>query len=78
MIKKWKQYNEELSDQEYQSIIERDPMKNFDSPNYKLVRFAYNDVGNNATALVDKKQKKILSFSLTGSSELDKYQELTK
>jgi hypothetical protein len=45
---------------------------------YKIVRFAYNDEGDNASALLDLKNKTVISYSLSGNSEYLKFAELNK
>ena len=81
-IKEFKQFVSEVKSYpngpKYSDLEWKDALKGFDSDRYKMVRFGYDDEGNNATALIDKKNKKVISYSLTGKSEVDQYQKLVK
>jgi hypothetical protein len=58
-------------------LIDKQPIsKEFNTPEYKIVKAAYNDEGNNAYILFDKKNKKIVSYSLSGTSQFQKWKEL--
>lgn len=48
----------------------------YETPNYRIVRFAYNDTGDNAFALLDLNNKKVISYSISGRSEFDKFNQL--
>ena len=81
-IKEFEQFVSEVKSYpngpKYSDLEWRDALKGFDSDRYKMVRFSYDDEGNNATAPIDKKNKKVISYSLTGKSEVDQYQKLVK
>ena len=61
----------------YKQLSALDPIAGFSTTNYRLARFAYNDYGNNATALLNIRTQNIISYSLTGYSEYKRYIELT-
>lgn len=44
---------------------------------YSIVRFAYDDDGHNAMALLDLKNKKLISYSLSGQDEIEQYRKLS-
>lgn len=81
-IKEFEQFVSEVKSYpngpKYSDLEWRDALKGFDSDRYKMVRFSYDDEGNNATALIDKKNKKVISYSLTGKSEVDQYEKLVR
>ena len=52
--------------------------KEFDTPEYKIVRAAYDDEGYNAYILFDKKNRKIVSYSLSGASQFEKWKDIVK
>jgi len=58
----------------YERLSNMNPVKS--KGNYIIVRFAYDDEGNNAFALLDTKNQKIVSYSLTGASEIKKFEDL--
>lgn len=60
----------------FERLKDMDGLREYSNDNYKIVRFAYDDEGNNGFALLDMKNKKIISWSLTGSSEFRKFKEL--
>lgn len=60
----------------FERLKNMDGVKGYSNNNYKIVRFAYDDEGSNGFALLDMKNKKIISWSLTGSSEFRKFKEL--
>lgn len=60
----------------FDRLIGMDGVKNFTNDKYKIVRFAYDDEGNNGFALLDIDDEKIISWSLTGTSQFIKYGEL--
>lgn len=62
----------------YDRANQKDALKGYENSKYKLVRFAYDDEGTNMTVLLDKKNKKVLSYSITGKSEIEKFQQLSK
>lgn len=49
---------------------------NFETDTHKIVRVAYDDEGTNMFVLVDKKNKEIVSYSISGNSERDKFTKL--
>lgn len=56
-----------------------DNLKNKDGiiyENHKIVKFAYNDEGDNGFALLNMQSKKIISWSLSGITEFKKMQEM--
>ncbi len=51
---------------------------NFETKTHKIIRTAYDDEGTNVFVLVDKKNKKIISYSITGNSEREKFNKLNE
>lgn len=60
----------------FDELSQKTPIKN--AKGYALVRYAYDDEGNNYTALLDMNKQKVISYSLTGFEESEKFNELTK
>lgn len=59
----------------FERLKDWNPVREFGSNKYKVVKFAY-DEGHNGYALLDMRKKKIISWSLTGESEFKKFREL--
>ncbi len=64
-------------DNEYIRLERHDPVKGFDHPDYRIVRAALNDEGDNAYYLLDLKDKIVLSYSITGMGPIKQYRALT-
>lgn len=77
-ILNYHQYITESNKPSFDTLDNRDAIKGFSNEDYKMVRFAFNDEGDNGTALLDLKNKKVISYSLTGSSERTNWEELNK
>lgn len=57
----------------FERIKNMDGLKGFSNDDYKIVRFAYDDEGGNGFALLDLKKGEIVSWSISGSSERDRF-----
>lgn len=68
--------NEHYDIPTYDRISNLDGIKNYITDKYKIVRFALDDEGSNAFALLDLVNKKIVSYSISGSSQFKKFGEL--
>jgi hypothetical protein len=55
----------------------RDPYQNMENKRYKIVRMAYDDEGTNVVALLDKKNKKVISYSVLGQKQFADYKKLS-
>ena len=50
-----------------------DGIKNYTNGNNKIVRFALNDEGDNAFVLLDLINKKVVSYSITGTTQFNDF-----
>lgn len=55
----------------------RDSYQNMENKRYKIVRMAYDDEGTNVVALLDKKNKKVISYSVLGQNQFADYKKLS-
>lgn len=69
---------EELEPIPFNRANRQDAIKGYENSEYKLVRFAYDDQGTNMIVLIDKQNKKIISYSITGKAEIAKFNSLSK
>lgn len=69
---------EELEPIPFSRANRQDAIRGYENSNYKLVRFAYDDEGTNMIVLIDKQDKKIISYSITGKAEIAKFNSLSK
>ena len=53
-----------------------DAFMRFNSNEYKIVIFPYDDEGHNGYVLLDILNKKVVSWSLSGNSERDNFDKL--
>ena len=53
-------------------------LKEYSTNRYKIVRFAFDDEGNNGFALLDMKDKKLLSWSISGYSQVNQFKDLNQ
>lgn len=60
----------------YDRLKNMDGVKQYSNDKYKIVRFAYDDDGYNGFALLDLENEKIISWSISGSSEYRKFKDL--
>lgn len=74
-MKRIKKFFEHKLTPNVDALLLLDPYKGHEKGNYKIVRFAFTD-GYNAFALLDKKNKEMISYSITGNSEFKKFNEI--
>ena len=60
----------------FERLKNMDGIKEYSSNRYKIVRFAFDDEGNNGFALLDMKTKKLLSWSISGYSQVKQFKDL--
>jgi hypothetical protein len=70
--------NEIVTPPTFERLHNKEGIKGYTNNKHKIVRFAYDDEGNNAFALLNMKNKKLISYSLTGESERKKFNEYNK
>lgn len=62
----------------YDRLENLDGIENYTSDKYKIVKFAFNDEGDNAYALLDIPNKKLISWSMSGDSQQKLFKLLDK
>jgi hypothetical protein len=70
--------NEIITPPTFEKLHDKDGIKDYTNNKYKIVKFAYDDEGSNAFALFDMKNKKLISYSLSGESERKKFKDYNK
>lgn len=60
---------------DFERLKDSDGVKGYTNNDFKIVRFAYDDEGNNGFALLDIKNKSIISWSLSGDKERKTFSE---
>ena len=62
----------------FERLKNMDGLKEYSSNRYKIVRFALDDEGSNGFALLDMATKKLLSWSISGSSQVKQFKDLNQ
>lgn len=60
----------------FKYLKDRKSLENCSDDRYKIITFAYDDEGNNGIALLDMLKEKVISYSLTGISEIELFNKL--